>query len=332
MARRSHLTELGCIACKELDRLGAGKEGWLANDPNLFLALDTNSLALANRSFVLVVDWNDSPPVSIQPSLSPSVEGEIAAIEWLIFDDFRVLALGTSNGFLLFYSMNADLIHKQASPYIPSDNLGVAFVRRNGSFSELLLALDFEFVVLFPLTDEIVHPSRIIRIRVRGSDGNFPQRTSSNEICIVMPGIIARFDGADIQNFLQKWFQEMQSYRRENDYGRLPYQLWNVGKFGPCTDAAITGIMPPPLLELEVSSQRYYCAVTIGEDAVISAFRLSEDRNRSLVGAILSKVVPATFSTLSSFSKMIWRTNQEADKPKEVKPQAFARGWKFLQP
>ncbi|CAN6483768.1 unnamed protein product [Victoria cruziana] len=291
MARRSNLMELGYIPCRELDQLSAGKEGWLANDPTLLLALDANSLALANRSFVLVVDWNDSPPLSIRPPLSPSVEGEIAAIEWLIFDEFRVLALGTSNGFLLFYSTNADLIHKQ-----------------------------------------IVHPSRIIRIRVRGSDDNVPQSTSSNEICIVMPGIIARFDGADIQNLLQRWSQDVQSYKWEDkvrekaddNYRRLPYQLWNVGKFGPCTDAAITGIMSPPLMELQ-SSQCYYCAITIGEDAVISAFRLSEDRNKSIIGVILSKVVPATFSTLSSVSKMIWRSNQVAEKPKEVKTQAFAR-------
>uniref|UniRef100_A0A5B6YTB5 Putative rab3 GTPase-activating protein non-catalytic subunit isoform X2 n=1 Tax=Davidia involucrata TaxID=16924 RepID=A0A5B6YTB5_DAVIN len=73
------------------------------------------------------------------------------------------------------------------------------------------------------------------------------------------------------------------------------------------------------------SSQCYYCAVTIGEDAVISAFRLSEDRNRSLVGAILSKVVPATFSTIASFSKMIWRSEQTSTKKPQAKPQPFAR-------
>ncbi|EOY20421.1 Rab3 GTPase-activating protein non-catalytic subunit isoform 2 [Theobroma cacao] len=82
--------------------------------------------------------------------------------------------------------------------------------------------------------------------------------------------------------------------------------------------------MPPPLMELQ-SNQRYYCAVTIGDDAVISAFRLSEDRNRSLVGAILSKVVPATFSTIASFSKMIWRSEQTPKRKSEEKPQSFAR-------
>jgi len=58
--------------------------------------------------------------------------------------------------------------------------------------------------------------------------------------------------------------------------------------------------------------------------------RLSESKGRSLVGAILSKVVPATFSTLSSFSKLIWRSEQSPPKnsPKksDQKPQPFARG------
>lgn len=38
----------------------------------------------------------------------------------------------------------------------------------------------------------------------------------------------------------------------ETSYGRMPFQVWNVGKFGSCVDAAITGIMAPPLLELQV--------------------------------------------------------------------------------
>lgn len=65
--------------------------------------------------------------------------------------------------------------------------------------------------------------------------------------------------------------------------------------------------------------------MTIGDDAVISAFRLSEDRSRSLVGAILSKVVPAAFSTISSFSKMIWRSEPTTPRKQEEKPQSFAR-------
>lgn len=39
----------------------------------------------------------------------------------------------------------------------------------------------------------------------------------------------------------------------EISYGNIPFQLWNVGKFGNCSDAAITGVKPPPLLELQVN-------------------------------------------------------------------------------
>lgn len=63
---------------------------------------------------------------------------------------------------------------------------------------------------------------------------------------------------------LHQWFQETQSQfwdpnprKRSSDdfgrsYGKLPYQLWSVSKYGTCADAAITGIMPPPLMEIQV--------------------------------------------------------------------------------
>jgi len=44
------------------------------------------------------------------------------------------------------------------------------------------------------------------------------------------------------------------------------------------------------------------------------------------VGAILSKVMPAAFSTISSVSKMIWRSERTPTKKPEVKPQSFAKG------
>ena len=59
---------------------------------------------------------------------------------------------------------------------------------------------------------------------------------------------------------LQRWFQDTQSQfwhekpKRgdQEDSERLPYQLWNVSKYGLGADAAITGMMPPPLMELQV--------------------------------------------------------------------------------
>lgn len=296
MARRTHTTELGFIACDDLSVFGAGKEGWLVDSPNLLTALDTHSLALANRSVILIIGWvDDGDRIKIRPELSPIEAEYVTAIEWLVFDDVRVLAVGTSCGYLMFYSLGGDLIYRQ-----------------------------------------IIHQGRILKLRIGGTKRALTHDASSVEVCAVMPGVIARLDGSDIQSMLQRWVQETHSRfwdqkpkNRDldefgNAYGRIPYQLWNVNKYGSCTDAAITGIMPPPLMELQ-SNQRYYCAVTIGEDAVISAYRLSEDRNRSFVGAILSKVVPAAFSTIASVSRMIWRSEQKSPRKSEAKPQTFAR-------
>ncbi|XP_065861957.1 uncharacterized protein [Euphorbia lathyris] len=296
-SKRNHTTELGCIACEELSDLGAGKEGWLVDNPNLHCALDTHSLALANRFLILVTGWDEGPRLKIRPDLSPIESESITALEWLVFDDVRVIAAGTSRGYLLIYSLDGNLIHKQ-----------------------------------------MIYPGRIFKIRIRGTKKDLTENASSSseEICVVMPGVVARLDGSDFQNMLQEWIQEKQSQfwnekpmNRDSDasgtpHKIIPHRIWNVSKYGSCTDAAITGIMPPPLMEIE-SSQRYYCAVTIGEDAVISAYRLSEDRSRSLVGALLSKVVPATFSTIVSVSKMLWRSDKSPAKKSEAKPQSFAK-------
>lgn len=296
MSKRTHTTEVGSIACTDLSDLGAGKEGWLVNDPNLLCALDMHTIALANRYQTVIINWADPEGLvaKIRPELSPIASEYITAIEWLVFEEMRALAVGTSRGYFLVYDLKGDLVHRQ-----------------------------------------LIHPGRILKLRVRGSRRDLTQDTAEEEVCVVMPGVLARFDGSEIQKMLQRWFQDSNSNfwdqkpkqrdseDLENSYERLPHQLWNVSKYGPCADAAITGLMPPPLMEVQ-SSQRYFCAVTIGEDAVISAFRLSEDRSRSLVGAILSKVVPATFSTISSLSKMIWRSEQ-SPKKSEPKPQSFAR-------
>ncbi|KAJ8747155.1 hypothetical protein K2173_010016 [Erythroxylum novogranatense] len=292
-AKRTHTTELGCIACEELSDVGAGKEGWLVENPNLHCALGGHSIAIANGSVILITGWDDGPRFRIRPELSPIQSEFITALEWLVYDEIRVIAVGTSSGYLLVYSLDGHLVHRQ-----------------------------------------MVYPGKILKLRVRGTKKDLTHDSYSNEVSVVFSGVIARFDGSDIQNLLQEWFQnshapfwdekEMNSEDSGSFFRRLHYQMWNIGKYGLCADAAITDIMPPPLMEVQ-SSQRYYCAVTIGENAVISAFRLSEDKNRSLVGAILSKVVPATFSTIASFSKMIWRSEPTFTKRSEVKPQSFAK-------
>lgn len=120
MARRTYTTELGCIACDELGDFGAGKEGWLVDNPNLLCALDSHSLALANRSVILVLGWagSDGYQVKIRPSdLSPIEAEHVSALEWLVFDDIKVILAGTSCGYLLIYSLSGDLILKQVASH-----------------------------------------------------------------------------------------------------------------------------------------------------------------------------------------------------------------------
>ena len=50
MSRRNHTTDLGCVACDDLGELGAGKEGWLADNPSLLCALDTHALGEPGRT------------------------------------------------------------------------------------------------------------------------------------------------------------------------------------------------------------------------------------------------------------------------------------------
>ncbi|CAM8986556.1 unnamed protein product [Rhodiola kirilowii] len=296
MARRASTTPIGSIAGGDLSEVGAGKEGWLVSNPNLLTALDTHYLAIANKLTVIVTGWSssESDRVRIRPELSPIDAEYISAIEWLVFgDDVRGLAIGTSSGYLMVYSFEGHLIHRQR-----------------------------------------IYFTRIIKIRVRGTKRDLQHDMSSEEVCVVMSGVIARFDGSDIQTLLQQSIRENQSQfwdqnrteaeGSQNNHSKIPYQLWNINKYGTCADAAITGVMPPPLMEVQ-SSERYYCAVTVGEDAVISAFRLSEDKSRSFVGAILSKVVPATFSTIASVAKLLWRSDSKTPKAAEEKIQSFAR-------
>jgi hypothetical protein len=115
-SKRSHTTELGCIASEELTDLGAGKEGWLVENPNLLCALDTHSLALANRSLILITGWDDGPRSKIRPELSPIESEIISALEWLVFDDIKVIAVGTSRGYFMVYSLDGLLIHRQVCP------------------------------------------------------------------------------------------------------------------------------------------------------------------------------------------------------------------------
>lgn len=121
MARRASTTPIGSIAGTDLTEFGAGKEGWLVSNANLHTALDTHYLAIANKSTVIVTGWSSSSNfksdrVRIRPELSPIDAEYISAIEWLVFgDDVRGLAIGTSSGYLMVYSIEGRLIHRQVS-------------------------------------------------------------------------------------------------------------------------------------------------------------------------------------------------------------------------
>lgn len=64
-----------------------------------------------------------------------------------------------------------------------------------------------------------------------------------------------------------------------NSLEKLPYQVWNVSKYGACADAAITGVMPPPLMELQVKNLFLYFIGKIWRlflGAVLTSWKLSE--------------------------------------------------------
>uniref|UniRef100_A0ACD5YG83 Uncharacterized protein n=1 Tax=Avena sativa TaxID=4498 RepID=A0ACD5YG83_AVESA len=306
--RGHHLTEVALLASASgcLAAAGAGeREGWL-DDPSVVASLGPRArdlaVASAARSVLAIIPiaGGGGGGVTVKPALGPD-EGRISAVEWVPLDvggaegeQEVALAVGTDAGWLLFYSLAGDLLHKQS-----------------------------------------IYPAKIMKLNFSERKENAWEDSGSDELSVVFPGVIARCDGADLQIVLQKSFQEVkprmwkdkfeqEDADDESSFERMPLQIWNVSKFGSCADAAIVGLMPPPLLELQ-SSQRHYCAITVGEDAVVSAYRLSEDRGRSLVGAILSRGVAATFSTISSLSKILWRSEPSPTKKPRPKPQSFAK-------
>lgn len=49
----------------------------------------------------------------------------------------------------------------------------------------------------------MIYPARVLKLRVRGIKKDLIQDTSSEEFCVIMPGVIARFVGSDIQVKIQ---------------------------------------------------------------------------------------------------------------------------------
>lgn len=143
MAPRSHLhlTEVCAFASGCDDDLAL-----LRHHPSLLASLAPRrrspALALASASasaskpLILVLaspspaDRHFAVVARISPSLSQS-DGSLAAVQWLpradAGEDDHLLAVGTSLGYLLLYSLAGDLIHKQAGVLISSPSPLVAF-------------------------------------------------------------------------------------------------------------------------------------------------------------------------------------------------------------
>ncbi|KAI7747243.1 hypothetical protein M8C21_015014 [Ambrosia artemisiifolia] len=290
----------------QLRQLGADREGWL-DEPDLLVALHSQFLAFAKGRLVSVIDWNlpydhNIAQFWIGHGIAEDHIGEelehVSALEWVVFDDLTLIAIGTSQGYLLVYKTEGVLIHRQ---------------------------------LIYP--GRILR----LRVRGTKRDIR-EDTSKSEDLCVVIqPGIIARFDGSAVQRVLQYqyqngrrgyWRNSLTSKNRADEFlnAVIPYHLWNVSKYGEFVDAALTGVSP--IVEA-VSASRCYCVVAIGADASISAFRLSEDQSRkSFVEVIQSMIVSATVSTIASLSKLLWRTQQPTKKPEpkpEPNPPPFAQ-------
>ena len=89
--------------------------------------------------------------------------------------------------------------------YIPASGCPFCLI---SIFEQKVVYLIIYFFELKKIVDEtsensitqMIHPGRILKLRVRGTKRDLTQdTTSSEEVCVVMPGIVARFDGSHIQ-------------------------------------------------------------------------------------------------------------------------------------
>ncbi|GJN34215.1 hypothetical protein PR202_gb22861 [Eleusine coracana subsp. coracana] len=181
--RGHHLTEVALLASASTDLAAAGageREGWL-DDPAVLASLSPLARALAvasaARSVLVIVPIGGGGGVTVKPALGPD-EGRISAVEWVPLggedsaeaEEGVAVAMGTDAGWLLFYSLAGDLLHKQS-----------------------------------------MYPAKILKLNFRERKENAWEDSGSDELSVVFSGIIGRFDGADLQNMLQKSFQDVKS-------------------------------------------------------------------------------------------------------------------------
>jgi hypothetical protein len=145
MAPRGYLAEVALLtsASEDLAAVGPGeREGWL-DDPAVLppLAPRARALAVASaaRSVLAVVPVAGvGGGVTVRPALGPD-DGRISAVEWvpLVGEDAEeaggegvAVAVGTDAGWLLFYSLAGDLLHKQVAMMCDRSLLCGCFVPR----------------------------------------------------------------------------------------------------------------------------------------------------------------------------------------------------------
>lgn len=120
MASPKGLQYCGCIADDALEQVGAGVEGWIQN-ASVVLAVTRDQVAIGRkRTLVMQLRWKESgegsEPVVIKVGASADFQENVTSLEWLVFDDYTALAVGTSLGALLLYSPGGSLLFRQVDP------------------------------------------------------------------------------------------------------------------------------------------------------------------------------------------------------------------------
>lgn len=110
----------GCIAIDALEQVGSGVEGWLEN-PSVVFAMSRDQMVFAReRTIVMQLRWkgsgDGSEALMTRVGVSSEFQENVTSLEWLAFDDFTVLAVGTSLGAILFYSQSGILLFRQVAP------------------------------------------------------------------------------------------------------------------------------------------------------------------------------------------------------------------------
>lgn len=280
--------------------VGVGFEGWMkdVSSASLLLAMSKQLLAMAKPRAVMIVrckmhadSAHTSPIITI--SLPHSEEGHhIKALQWLVFPQWSVLALGTSQGSLLFYSTRGSLLLRQVFYGSPVLQLRV---RGDRSLEEL----------------SVIYSSAIVRI----------------DTTDLQPFLHRCLHDAEVGTRKGRFSAVTETYYSTQ---RVAYQVWNIGKntgrASSCVDGVVSGIIALPLFECRQLKQRHFCAITVGPNYVYAVHRLTDEKSSSLTNFIMKKILPTAWSTYATLTRIFWKDNSiEQQPPLEAKPQEFGK-------